>query len=263
MSNIKYCVITTITNNYEPPREPLEIDKNADYYLLTDSKTIKSKYWKPIYVKEIDIDTLTGIQKNFILKYQFYKYIPNLNKYSYLFFIDGSIQICKSFNSIINYLDNNKYDLSIGIHPIREYFKDEYNAWVSQRNLNSRYMNIFFNNIRDYDYENVCGLCETSIKIFKNNKNILNFIDDIHNFMTHTCDNKDANDQCYFTYILYKYINILRINYHSARLYRNSDYMKMFCHNSLDMLQPFELTMYNENDIKPFLGKLIKISNIL
>lgn len=122
-------------------------------------------------------------------------------------------------------------------------------------------MNIFFNSIRDYDYKKICGLCETSI-IFKNNKNVLNFIDDIHNFMTHVCDNKDSNDQCYFTYILYKYINILRINYHSARLYRNSDYMKMFCHNSLDMLQPFELTMYNENDIKPFLNKLIKISNI-
>lgn len=260
MNNIKYCVITVITNNYDILRNPLIIDDNADYFILTDNKDMKYDHYQTIYVKDVDNDHMSGVQKTFIIKYTFYKYIPELCKYNYIVFMDASIQICKSLNPIINYLHNNKYDLSIGVHPIREYFDDEYNAWVSERKLDTLYMKLFFDSIKDYDYKNINGLCEISIKFFSNTKNILNFIDDVHNFMTYVCNNKDANDQCYFTYILYKYIDKLRINYHSAKLYRNSDYMKMYCHNS-SYLQPFELIMYDDNDIKKFLGKLIKIHN--
>lgn len=250
-----------ITNNYEFIRNPYEIDEDADYFLLTDSKEIKSDIYNVIYLNEFDTNKLTGIQKNFIIKYSFYKYIPNLSNYDYMIFIDGSIQIFKKLSPIINYMRNCKYDLSIAPHPIRNNVIDEYDCWIEHRKLNPFFKKLFLNSIKNYDYENIKGLCETSIKIFKNSKEILNFIDDIHSFMSITCNNEDLNDQCYFTYILYNYKDKLRINFHPAKLYRNSEYMKMFIHNSNEQ-QLFINTAYKENDFIEFFDKKIKINSI-
>lgn len=254
---MKYCIVTPLFNNYDKIREPIEVDSNCDYLFFTDNKELKSYQWKVIYLPEFDTNELTGIQKTYIFKYTFYKYIDNIQEYDYLIQLDASIQIYKSLYPIVNYLYKYKYDLSIAPHPYRNNFIDEYNTWMEYRNLDNKYLDMFINNIKDYDF-NIAGLCECTMKIYKNCKEVYNFIDDIHNILTYTNNNEDANDQCYFTYILNKHIDKLRINYHTPNLYSYSDYMKIYWHNT-------NYTWYNGplqyNKYMKFLNKIIKITD--
>ena len=116
---MKYCIVTLIYNGYEFVREPLEVDENADYFLFTDDKTLRSEKWNVIYLEKFDTNELTGIQKTYITKYQLYKYIPNLDKYDYIVRIDGALQLEKSLAPIINYLRTNKYDISVALLKFR------------------------------------------------------------------------------------------------------------------------------------------------
>lgn len=256
---MKYCIVTCIFNNYEPIREPLEMDPNADYFLFTDDKSITSSKWKVIYLQEFDTNKLLGIQKTYIFKYTFYKYI-DISKYKYFIQLDSSIVIYKSLVPIINYMDTNNYDISVAPHYWRNNFNDEYTIWKYGRRLNQKYIDIFFNNIKDYDFNSIKGLVECSFKIYHNTKYVLEFIDSINNMMTKCNNNEDANDQCYFTYCLYKYLDKLNVNYHSASLYRYSNYMKMYVHGTNNTTQNNEL-IYQSYNIN-FLGRDIKINKL-
>lgn len=253
---MKYCIVSMMFNNYEQIKHPIEIDDNCNYLFFTDNKDLKSDIWKIIYLPEFDTDNLTGIQKTYIFKYTLYKYIPNIEQYDYIVQLDASIQIYKSLRPIVEYMDKYKYDLSIALHPERTNMIDEYNTWIEFGLLNSEYLNIFKKYITDYDFETP-GLCECSMKIYRNCKEVLNFIDDVHNILTFTNNNLDANDQCYFTYILSKYIDKLRINYHSCNLYNYSEYMKLFEHdtNESRYANPQNYYIYNK-----FLNHIIKIT---
>ena len=256
---MKYCVVSLIFNNYEPIREPLEVDPDADYFMFTDNPNLTSTGWKIIYVEELDKQELNGIQKMLIFKYSFYKYIPNSSDYDYFMMIDGSIVLLKSLEPIINYIENGNYDLSIALHPMRNSLDDEYQAWIQCRGLNKLYLNKFVELTKDYD-DSIKGLTETTIKIFKNTNIIINFIDDMYDILSKV-DFNDKNDQCYFTYILSKYIDKLNINYHPAALYRDSKYMYMALHGS-NVKTIFENPINRPGETIEFLGKTIKINNI-
>jgi hypothetical protein len=248
-------------NKYDWLREPIEIDPDADYICITDDKELTSEHWKVIYDPFFDTDNLTGIQKTFIFKYHLYRYIPHIEKYDYIVRIDGSIKIHKSLRGIIEYLDRGKYDISVAPHPWRNNFIDEYNTWITDRNLNKEKLNTFLRGIGTYNLT-MEGLCENTFQIYKNDKEVFNFLDDVYRIMIDASPTKeisDPNDQCYFTYVLYQYFDKLRINYHPATLYRFSDYMKLYCHNS-DVVFNTELLPYDKT-IK-FLGHTIFVNDL-
>ena len=256
---MKYCVINLIFNNYELVREPLEYDNDCDYLLFTDSKDITSEIWNVIYLEEFDNNHLTGTQKMIKFKYSFYKYIPNINQYKYFIQIDGSMLLKKSLKPIINYIDKNDYDLSIALHPIRDNFIDEYNVWCSERNLDKYYPELFFNIAKDYDYS-LSGLCETGLKIYKNCNIIISFIDDVYKILN-KCNYNDKNEQCYFTYILYKYFKLLNINYHPAALYRFSNFIELKIHNSLNT-QYFLNIINKPGEFTKIFNNVVKINDL-
>lgn len=113
----KYAVITFLFNHYDILREPLVIDENAEYYCLTDDKELVSDNWKCIYIDDFNTDELTGIQKTYMCKYSFYKYIPN--EYKYYITIDGSIEVADKLTPIIEYAENNGFDIGLSMHPTR------------------------------------------------------------------------------------------------------------------------------------------------
>jgi hypothetical protein len=120
-------------------REPLEVDKDADYILFTDNKETKSESWNVIYLSEFDTKEFTGVQKTYILKYTFYKYL-DLSKYDYLIQLDSSIVIQKSLAPIIEYIRKNDYDISVAPHFWRDDFLKEYSCWTSGRGLQKKYV---------------------------------------------------------------------------------------------------------------------------
>ena len=260
---IKYCIFTLIFNNYDLVREPLEIDDNCDYFLFTDNKNIISKKWNVIYLENFDTNKLSGIQKTYIFKYTFKKYIPNIDKYEYIIRVDASILLKKSLAPIISYLNDNNYDLSIAIHDYHNNqptFQSEYSIWEKHRGLNPKYTKSFFNFATvDNNYPINQGYFELTIMIYKNCQQIFNLLNDVNNCMTKYNDNNDKNDQCYFSCIWYDYRNIIKTNFHPSTLYHNSKFMQVNVHNT--NYAPFQ---YNEQYIKTrqIFGETVNIMNI-
>ena len=167
---IKYSVVTTNFNNYEILRDPLETDDNAEYICLTDNKDLKSNIWNIIYLKEFDNNTFSGFQKTYMAKYSIFKYISSDSKY--VIEINGAILIKKSLNKIINYYNDNNYDLGIAIHPDRNDLLLEYDAWERIRHVDQKYKKKFIEYINKHPHPDLelknCGLLEWAIKIYKN-----------------------------------------------------------------------------------------------
>lgn len=245
----KYCVVTCIFNDYEFIREPLKTDLDCDYFLFTDNSDLKSDIWNIIYIKDFDTDELTGVQKTYKFKYSIYKYIPNLLDYDYIIRIDGSIALNESLAPIIDQMRNYDYDLSIGIHPFRNNRLNEYDAWVKERNLDNKFIDQYKYFVSDtmngflYD-----GLCENTVQIYKCNRHVYNFLDTCYNYINYYTNFEDGNDQCYFTDILSWFVNDLRINWHSNKLYIKGYYMTCYEHNSGTLREDEDLhenIMYN------------------
>ena len=214
----KYCVVSLIFNNYEILREVNKKSDNCDYLLFTDNKQLTSETWTVHYLQEFDTEELTGIQKTYKFKYSLFNYIPNVEQYSYIIRLDHSINIYEPLDYIIGYLDKNNYDILCSIHPHRTNFSEEYDCWIDSRNLDPIYKEKFLNycNVDDI------GLVECTAMVYKNSDNVINFLNDVYNVLKENNDFKDANDQCYFTYCLYKHKDELNILFTNAHLYRNT-----------------------------------------
>jgi hypothetical protein len=258
---MKYCVVTYIFNNYEILKDPLEIDPDCDYICFTDDASLTSSgTFKIIYLKELDTDKLTGVQKMLALKYQIYRYIPDVEKYDYIVRLDGSIAIYKSLRPIVEYMNNWKYDISVAPHYKRDNYIDEYNTWISARNLNPAYYNMFQLAISKSSYNySVSGLIETTVQIYRNCKEIYNFLDDLYSMMVFYVNNEDNNDQGWFTFALYQHFDKLRVNFHHPTLYRYSPYMAVCNHGTIS-------TYHNSPVSYPqyilFFDKPVKVNNI-
>lgn len=228
----KYAIVTFLFNHYDLLREPLVVDGNADYYCLTDDKELVSNNWKCVYIPEFDTDRLSGIQKTYMCKYSFYKYIPN--NYNYYFTIDASIEVADKLSPIIKYADDNEFDIGLSMHPTRIKWGDEYSEWENTRNLNHEYVETFYKYARElgFDPEAENGLIECTVKIYKNNSAVINFIDDVYETLKNVVNFKDSNEQCYFTCIYNKHMNNMKTFFFTRQLYSNSRYFNSYYHNT-------------------------------
>ena len=232
---IKYSVITTNFNNYEILRDPLETDDNAEYICLTDNKDLKSNIWNIIYLKEFDNNTFSGFQKTYMAKYSIFKYISSDSKY--VIEINGAILIKKSLNKIINYYNDNNYDLGIAIHPDRNDLLLEYDAWERIRHTDQKYKKKFIEYINKHPHPDLelknCGLLEWAIKIYKNTPVIRQFVNDVYDALCEHSNFEDNNDQCIAMWVLYNYINKINPKFFRCNLYMDGLYMERYSHNSL------------------------------
>jgi hypothetical protein len=124
MKQNKNAVITFVFNNYDWLRDPITIDDGFDYYCLTDDKNLESKVWKCIYIPTLDSDSLTNRQKVNIAKADFLKYIPD--GYEWWICMDASLRIVGSLEGLINYFEENSYDIGISIEETTKTFKEAY-----------------------------------------------------------------------------------------------------------------------------------------
>ena len=232
MKNKKYCVVTFLFNHYDLLREPLVIDEKADYYCITDDFGLKSENWKILYIKEFDTDKLSGVQKTYMAKYSFHKYIPN--SYQYYFTIDASLEICGSLSPIIDYMAHNNYEIGLAMHPERDVWKDEYKCWIINRGLDKKYYNIFenFAKISSLNSNEKTGLIECTVKIYKNSETVIKFIEEVYCILKKCNNFEDKNDQCYFTCVFKKYDEKLKSLFFYRQLYSNSKYFYSYYHNT-------------------------------
>ena len=226
-ASIKYTIITCLFGYYDTLKEPEEVDPNAEYICFTDRTDIVSNAWKLINV--YDNTPYNGLQKSFRLKYRdMFDYVSKDSKY--IIRLDASIQIHKSLHDIIKFIDENDYDICIMLHPERNDMIDEYNTWQSLRHQDPKYKDIFIRKMSDLNFNiNHTGLIETTLQIYKNNNDVIDFVKEIGNLIEETSDFNDNNDQCYYTYVLSKYTHKFNILYTNRQII-SSDYMDLCFH---------------------------------
>ena len=222
-----YTVITCLFGYYDTLKEPEEVDPNAEYICFTDRTDIVSNVWKLINV--YDNTPYNGLQKSFRLKYRdMFDYVSKDSKY--IIRLDASIQIHKSLHDIIKFIDENNYDMCLMLHPERNDMIDEYNTWQSLRHQDPKYKDIFIRKMSDLNFNiNHTGLIETTLQIYKNNNDVINFVKEIGDLIEETSDFNDNNDQCYYTYVLSKYTHKFNILYTNRQII-SSDYMDLCFH---------------------------------
>lgn len=228
----KYTVLTILMGNYENLHEiicPLQND--VEYICVTDNLSLKSNTWNIVYDKDLDKEYYNGFDKTFRVRYNLFKYCHS----DICVRIDGSIQLCKSLDPIIDEFNNGNYDIGVLIHPDRYLIKDELNAWKRIRNIDQYDMQLDYicNNI-GYDI-NIKGLIQLGMSI--NRKSDITNIIDNNMLNILLCDKLSDNghinrlDQTLFTAYIGKYWNNLKIFPISSNILINNC-LQLYYHNS-------------------------------
>lgn len=260
---MKYTILTFLFGDYDTFKEPEEVDPEATYICVTDRKDLTSNVWNIIYEPTLDTDEFTGIQKSFYIKYHAWKnYIQAESKY--LVRLDMSIQIHKSLQPIIQYMDLNDYDCLLQYHNTRTDMLDEYNAWIRERaNYNPKYKDIFIRKLSEEGYNfNIPGLLGTTIQIYKITPDVIKFVDEVDKLINETSNYQDNNDQCYFTYA-YSHHRYLKTIFTNTQIIA-SNYMDYCYHGTNDPVFPnhFNSEGFNlsQKIIKPLFDTYIGIT---
>ena len=226
---MKYSIVTSLFGYYDTLKEPEGVDPNAEYICITDRDDLTSDVWK-IVIDKFDED-MNGLQKAFTVKYDgLFNYISNDSEY--IVRLDASIQIHKSLEPIVKYLKDKNYLCALMLHPERSDMIDEYDTWESLRNHPHAFKETFIKEMqeRNFNIHNT-GLVETTFQIYRNCDVIRHMIKDISDIIKKTSNYSDNNDQCYYTYVLSKYIDIIKILFVNRQVI-SSDFMDLCFHYS-------------------------------
>lgn len=227
---MKYSILTYNFGNYEPLREPKEIDKDCEYILVTDNKKIKSNVYKIKYLSK-KFDNYTPISKTFYVRYHPFDFVTT----NTVIILDGSMQINKSLNNLYTAFINSKCDIAAG-------------CWIGVVN-NIEGMFDYWLNHRGYDYNDylknkafLLALNFTSCDIFhetgyliinKNTKNLDFLVDTFESLKQVSKSNNDLNrlDQTIFNAMLYKIYSELNV-FNLSRQIIQSKYITYCKHNT-------------------------------
>ncbi|MCR5639679.1 MAG: DUF616 domain-containing protein [Lachnospiraceae bacterium] len=110
----KIVVYTCIWGKYDTINEPMYVNKNIDYVIITNQNIPKSSAWKKIDIsKLLDIKGKTDVEINRMCKMLPHLIFPD---YDYSIYIDGNIRIITDMMPIISDMGENV----IGIHEYPE-----------------------------------------------------------------------------------------------------------------------------------------------
>lgn len=234
MANKKYSILTYIFGNYEFVREPLEIDNDCEYILVTDNKSLTSKNWKIVYL-DSKFDGYTPISKTFYVRYHPFDFITT----DTVFLLDGSMEIRKNLNKLFKDFNNGNYDCALGTFPQPIKSIDElYSYWIKYRNYEISQAEKSKAFLRALKVNNMSVYHETGYMLFKNNSKCLQFLEFVYSSIKRISiaeNNLDRLDQPIFNGILYTLCNDLNVLSLSRELIQSS-YIQYYKHNTLNKL---------------------------
>lgn len=157
----KICVYTCITGDYDNVNNfSCGKDKNVDYYLFTNNKTITSVFWNIIYIDNDGLDNIRLARKIKILGHDI------LKKYDITVWIDGASYPKKSILEFIDkFCDLDKYSLIGFKHPERDCIYDEGKACVIFDKESKAMVINQMNYLEEKEYPKHNGLIESAILV--------------------------------------------------------------------------------------------------
>ena len=124
----KYSVLTFVFNDYDFIREPLEVSPDCEYVLVTDNRNITSSKWTIKYLSS-NFDNATGFTKSFYVRYHPFEFVST----DVCIVLDGSNQIKRPLDKLINDFLNSKKDVCLSVHWCQTTPYNEYAYWLNER----------------------------------------------------------------------------------------------------------------------------------
>ena len=223
----KYSILTFIFDDYENIREPLEVSPNCEYILVTDNHNLSSKVWTIKYLPDV-YKTASGFTKSFYVRYHPFEFVST----NVCIVLDGSIQIKKSLDKIINDFLKSNADICLSVHwNIKNPF-EEYVYWTKHRNYSETQYLKNKAMLKALGFSPTYKGCfETNFKICKNDATTKS----LHEFTYSLLEklgspkNVDRLDQSIFSGVMATQFTNLNVFLVTHQIIQN-EYM-MFCHH--------------------------------
>lgn len=222
-----YSVLTYIFNNYEKVHEVVEKDPEAEYLLVTDDPNLTSETWNVIY------DPMPGhspFGRCYEVRFHPFRYAHT----NFVIRVDGSIEIRKSLEPVIDIFRDGSFDRCLMIHPHRNLMADEYDTWIRTRGYPVEQARRCLNMMQRMGYDlTYRGLYQGCFEVqYKNEVN--QEINDLTFGLLALLGNGKIEriDQTITSFVLnrfYDHINVLAV---SENIVTDGDLMQWYYHNS-------------------------------
>lgn len=227
---MKYSILTFIIGkDYELLHEIENKQSDVEYILVTDDPDLKSKTWNVVYDKDL-LQYKTPFERCFRIRYNVFKYCST----DICITIDGSMQVKGSLDKLVDKFNNENYDICLMPHPLWYNFITEYNAWIRMRNYPveqaKKAIEYFKNNNYDFSYKGLFQICFS----IKRRSDLTKQIDEMvfKTLQDVSPENSfERLDQTFFTYVLNKYFNHIKVLPVSEQIVR-SYAIQWFWHKS-------------------------------
>lgn len=245
-----YTVITYNFGNYEImhniSKDVYEATKDkVEYLYITDNKELTSTTWTMVYVEPYEGDVFVPCYK---VRFNVFDYAHS----DIVIRIDGSMEIIKDLQPLVDRFNEGNYDLGVIIHPTRSTQYEEYCAWVGQRGMKKesaeKVLNFMYAN--NYDVMNYKGLYQFNFMIHRKNQANLNFMKETYDVLKLLAiDGEEIHrcDQTVGSFVLnthYQNMKVLPFGQYICF----GEYFNWYVHNSNQMM------VYNSNnDCDPYM----------
>lgn len=254
MDNMKYTVLSFNFGKYETLREPSEVSANAEYVLVTDDPDLKSDIWQIKYLSK-EFDKASAFTKSFYVRYHPYEFCNT----DIVVVLDGSIQILKPLDKIINDFLNSGKDICLSINHLPNPFNAEYEWFINRRGYSKEQAKRNMTMIRALGFTNdYKGYFEANFKICKNNEITHSLHDFVWNCLVKISPNKydiDRLDQTILSAVVNFYFDTLTIFLVSRQVIKSS-YMHWMKHGTNEIkdktITPTQL-YYKNTLVQPYM----------
>ena len=219
-----------IFDNYEPVREVINPDPEAEYILVTDNPRLTSSTWH-IIVDE-SLLGLSTFDKCYRVRFRPFDYTSA----KIVVRVDGSIQLVNPLTPVIDEFERGKYDICVMIHPERNNIPQEYNVWVAARNYPRAQADRCIAYMREQGYD-FCyrGLYEGAFTIHRRNRFNRKFCCEV--FSIHqalgTNGKIERLDQTITSFVLNsRYADKIKVMAVSRKIIHDGQFMQMHYHRS-------------------------------
>tara|TARA_B110000438_G_scaffold242538_1_gene242136 strand:- start:1243 stop:2001 length:759 start_codon:yes stop_codon:yes gene_type:complete len=145
----KVIIYTGLFDDYDKLSKPIFINENIEYICFTNSKKLKSKHWKIIFINEEG----SGSYLNRKVKMLPHIY---LKEYKRSIYIDANVVLICNPYKLWLYLTNNNFILFE--HPNKHTFLDEIKINYKNKNINKIIYNQLFLDHSNYIFFNILSM---------------------------------------------------------------------------------------------------------
>lgn len=158
--NKKLCVYTCITGNYDNLHEIEHPEENVDYYCFTNNKSLTSKTWHIVYIKDDKLSDCHLARKIKILGHEI------INKYEIAVWTDASIVWLQPFSKFVKtYLKNAPF--AMFKHHARKDVTEEAITCLKFRKDTKEHIVKLLDYYKSNGYPDTNGLFESTVFIKK------------------------------------------------------------------------------------------------